>query len=281
MSLDSDITDVADSEEEPLTYSPDALSGEAVDKLSATARQDTQALACPYQGSVQNTANEATNRTADFNADQEEPLLNAGTAQIDRTVLESAQSAENTDTRTCTVEDQVKAAILLPEANTVATSTGDQINDAEACKDNDENNTSLKVQLTSSGNGAPTHSNERSSASANAVINPTHREGIEKQPGSLSSQHVDIVQGNDQTTSSIVLPYPGDYLADAEEMYHGCVIGEQAVPHYSSSTAMQHKTRKQEDIACETVAVGPSSNNDYENAVCLSIVNCWHLLTFV
>lgn len=109
MAVGTGVTEIADSEEEPLTSSPAAVPDAAVDKLSARAGQDAQAVACPHQDLAEHTANQASSRTDLLDVDQKKPSTDIETTHTDHSDLLSQHHAETNDTSACAAKALLKA----------------------------------------------------------------------------------------------------------------------------------------------------------------------------
>lgn len=120
MAVGAGVTEVADSEEEPLTSSPTVVSDAAMDKLSATAGQDAQAVACLLQGPAKPTANEVVNRTDGFNVDQDKSSSNVDTTHIDHSNLQSVQQTDINNSSTCIAKGQGTADVPAPLVDSTA-----------------------------------------------------------------------------------------------------------------------------------------------------------------
>lgn len=109
MAIGTGVTEIADSEEEPLTSSPAAVSDAAVDKLSATAGQDAQAVACPHQELAEHTANQASSRTDLLDVDQKKPSTDVEITHYDRPDSQSAHETATNNASACAVETSLPA----------------------------------------------------------------------------------------------------------------------------------------------------------------------------
>jgi hypothetical protein len=128
MAVGTDVTEIADSEEEPLTSSPAFVSDEALDKLSATA---CHAVACPHQEPATRTANAIPNHADSLGADQKTILPEFPTARANDLYLHSAQPLSiDTNDNICTAEDQVKTGILRSQVSSVGSTSEQQVVDA-------------------------------------------------------------------------------------------------------------------------------------------------------
>lgn len=104
MAIGTGVTEIADSEEEPLTSSPAAVTDATVDKLFATVGQDIQAMACPHQEVAEHTANEVSDCTGVLDVDQEESSTDFGRIHIDRPELHSAHEAATNNVSACAID---------------------------------------------------------------------------------------------------------------------------------------------------------------------------------
>lgn len=104
MAISTGVTEIADSEEEPLTSSPAAVPDATVDKLFATAGQDTQAVACPHQEVAEHTANEASGCTSVLDVDQAKPSLDFDRIHVDQSELHSDHQAATHNVSACAIE---------------------------------------------------------------------------------------------------------------------------------------------------------------------------------
>jgi hypothetical protein len=104
MAIGTGVTEIADSEEEPMTSSPAAVPDATVDKLSATVGQDIQAVACPHQEVAEHTANEASECAGVSDIDQEGPSAVVGRIYINRSELQSAHQAATNNVSACAID---------------------------------------------------------------------------------------------------------------------------------------------------------------------------------
>lgn len=133
MALDTHVTEIADSEDEPLTSSPAPVSDAAVDKLSVTPRQDAQTLACPHQTPTEPTANEHAIRS---DARQKRPSSNVDTVHLAQIgSLPAPQPATNSPATIITVssESQVNSDMSAVHAGI----TVSDVHCQTACVDTD------------------------------------------------------------------------------------------------------------------------------------------------
>lgn len=115
MAVDKGVTEIADSEEEPLTSSPGAVSDAAVDKLSATARQGAQAVACSHQEPTGRNANEISGRTDGLDADHVRPSADLSRSHINHVDLQPARQPETNCINTCTTEAVTRLDLPSPQ----------------------------------------------------------------------------------------------------------------------------------------------------------------------
>lgn len=120
MALGTGVTEIADSEEEPPTSSPGAVSDAAVDKLSATACQDAQAMACSHQEPARHTADEVSIRSNGLVVDQDQPSANVRRTHIDHIGLQPVQQTHTDNSRTCTTDSQVTTDASAPRIDVTA-----------------------------------------------------------------------------------------------------------------------------------------------------------------
>ncbi|KAF9695058.1 hypothetical protein EKO04_007071 [Ascochyta lentis] len=120
MAVGTGVTEIADSEEEPLTSSPAAVPDAAANKLSSTADQDAQATAWLHQDLAESIANESSSRTDGLDGDQGKSSSNVETAQIDHVDLHLALQADTNTTSACTTKNEVQADVCPLQANVAA-----------------------------------------------------------------------------------------------------------------------------------------------------------------
>lgn len=120
MAIDRGITEIADSEDEPLTSSPAAVADVAADKLSVTARQDAQAVAYSYQETAEHIANERSSHTDLLDADQEKPSTDLTTPHVDRLNVDAGQPSRTNADSTCATKGDAGAGLFLPHTGSEA-----------------------------------------------------------------------------------------------------------------------------------------------------------------
>jgi hypothetical protein len=105
MAIGPGVTEIADSDEEPLTSSPAAKEDANSDKLRLTAGQDIQAVACPDQEAADGAANNLSSRTVCLDVDQQQPSTEL---EISRLAQANSQPSNQTATNhsTCTTNDE-------------------------------------------------------------------------------------------------------------------------------------------------------------------------------
>ncbi|KAF2999352.1 hypothetical protein E8E13_005834 [Curvularia kusanoi] len=129
MAIGAGVTEIADSDEEPLTSSPAAIGDAVADKLCVTARQDVQARAYPYQEPTDCVANDLTSRTVGLDVDQEQASTDLEMSRIDETdSLPVHQTA--TDYTACTTHDE-QANSPVPQLGAVTPGNGPRGKDFE------------------------------------------------------------------------------------------------------------------------------------------------------
>lgn len=120
MAIDRGITEIADSEDEPLTSSPAAVADVAADKLSVTARQDAQAVAYSYQETAEHIANERSSHTDLLDADQEKPSTDLTTPHVDRLNVDAGHPSKTNADSTCATKGDAGAGLFLPHTGSEA-----------------------------------------------------------------------------------------------------------------------------------------------------------------
>lgn len=124
MPVETGVTEIADSEEEPLSSSPVAVSDAAADKLSATARYDAQAVASPHQEPAEHPANESPGHTDCLNVDLVKPSPDLSTAPVDHLDVQLSHQQKTDNTSSCTTQADAKADSSLLQASLDATAVG-------------------------------------------------------------------------------------------------------------------------------------------------------------
>ncbi len=131
------VTEIADSEEEPLTSSPAAVSDAAVDKLSVTARRDTQAASCSHQDATGHVANNLSSRTDCLNVDLDTPSTDLNITFTECSDMQLMQQAETNNNSTCATQAHLNAD-LLPAQNspgiTIVDQQCDRVDGQESCE---------------------------------------------------------------------------------------------------------------------------------------------------
>jgi hypothetical protein len=125
MAVGTGITEVADSEEEPLTSSPPAVPETADDKLSATAGQDAQVMACPHQEVAEHSANEASTCTHVSDVDQKKPSIDIESTHYDQSDSSTQKTAIN-DASVCAPKQTSLQADAPPQASVHAAGASQQ-----------------------------------------------------------------------------------------------------------------------------------------------------------
>ncbi|KZM19521.1 hypothetical protein ST47_g9383 [Ascochyta rabiei] len=120
MAVGTDVTEIADSEEEPLTSSPAALPDAAADKLSTTAGQDAQAVTWLHQDPARSIANEVSSRTDGLDVDQAESSANVETALVDHIDLQPALQTGTNVASACTTKNRMQAAASASQVTVAA-----------------------------------------------------------------------------------------------------------------------------------------------------------------
>lgn len=120
MPVATGVTEIADSEEEPLSSSPAAVSDPAVDKLSATARHDAQAAAISHQVPTEHSANDFSGRTDCLDVDHKTPSTDLSIASIDHLDKKVPQGPKTDSTSTCTTHVDATAGMPSLQASTDA-----------------------------------------------------------------------------------------------------------------------------------------------------------------
>ncbi|KAJ4358914.1 hypothetical protein N0V95_002620 [Ascochyta clinopodiicola] len=120
MAVGTGITEIADSEEEPLTSSPVVVSDAAADKLSTTPGQDAQAVAWLDQDPARSIANEALSRTDGLDVDQGESPSNVETAPVDHIDLQPALQTATNIAGVCMTENPKQVVISAPQDSVAA-----------------------------------------------------------------------------------------------------------------------------------------------------------------
>ena len=105
MAIGPGVTEIADSDEEPLTSSPAANEDAVSDKLCVTAGQEIQVVACPAQEADDAVANNLSSRTVCLDVDQQQPSIKLEISRLDRA---NSQPPNQTATNhsTCTTNDE-------------------------------------------------------------------------------------------------------------------------------------------------------------------------------
>ncbi|KAJ4379221.1 hypothetical protein N0V86_005266 [Didymella sp. IMI 355093] len=116
MAVGTGITEVVDSEEEPLTSSPAAVSETVDNKLSATAGQDAQAVACPHQEVAEHSANEASACTHVLDIDQEKYSIDIESTHNDQSDSSTQKTAIN-DVSVCAPKETSLQTDAPPQAS--------------------------------------------------------------------------------------------------------------------------------------------------------------------
>ncbi|OSS45533.1 hypothetical protein B5807_10278 [Epicoccum nigrum] len=143
MAIGPGVTEIADSDEEPLTSSPAANEDTASDKHRMTAGQDIQAVACPDQETTGGVANNLSSRTVCLDVDQQQPSPNPEISRLDQA---NSQPSNQTTTNysTCTTNDE--------QANLPVSQVGSDTAVAELQREiveqHDEGNGSIATQDT-------------------------------------------------------------------------------------------------------------------------------------
>ena len=119
MAIGPGVTEIADSDEEPLTSSPAAKEVAVSDKLLVTAGQDLQGVACPDQEAADGVANDLPSRTVRLGVDQQQPSINLEIARLDG--ANSQPSIETaTNHSTCAMNDErASKPVSQPGSDTV------------------------------------------------------------------------------------------------------------------------------------------------------------------
>jgi hypothetical protein len=143
MAIGPGVTEIADSDEEPLTSSPAAKENANSDKLRLTAGQDIQAVACPAQEAADGVANSLLSRTVCLDVDQQQPSINLDISRVDHA---NSQSSNQTATNhsTCTTNGE-QANLLVSQVGSDTAVAELQREDSEQ---HDEGNGSSAAQDT-------------------------------------------------------------------------------------------------------------------------------------
>lgn len=136
MAVGTGVTEIADSEDDSLTSSPAAVSVATVDKLFATAGQDTQAGACPHQEVAAHTANQTSDCTSVLDVNQKSLPTDFIAKHNDQPEPHSIHQAATDNASTFAVntarqvdmlpQEVVRTAVVLKQEDLVAT---DRTND--------------------------------------------------------------------------------------------------------------------------------------------------------
>jgi hypothetical protein len=129
MAIGPGVTEIADSDEEPLTSSPAPKEDTVSDKLRLTAGQDIQAVACPAQEDADGVANNLSSRTVCLDVDQQQPSTDL---KIPRLSHANSQPSNQTatDHSTCITNDE--------QANLPVSQVGSDIAVAELQREDSE-----------------------------------------------------------------------------------------------------------------------------------------------
>ncbi|KAJ4989436.1 DNA repair protein SWI5/SAE3 [Stagonosporopsis vannaccii] len=118
MAIATGVTEIADSEEEPLSSSPVAVSDADADKLSATARYDVQAMACPHQEPTDHSANEFSGHTDCLDADHAKLSSDLSiTSVVDCLDMQPPRQQRDDNTSTSTTQANAKAVLPPSQAS--------------------------------------------------------------------------------------------------------------------------------------------------------------------
>lgn len=140
MAIGLDVTEIADSEAEPLTSSPAAVADADVDKLSATVGQDAQAVACSHEDAARHTANEAMDCTDVLDVYQKKRSTDIGSTHMDRSDLHSTNETATNHASARAVEAQFQADDCVAGAHQQETRTVTDRSDADAAGPSEEGN---------------------------------------------------------------------------------------------------------------------------------------------
>ncbi|KAF2630308.1 hypothetical protein BU25DRAFT_255947 [Macroventuria anomochaeta] len=181
MAIGTGVTEIAESEEELLMSSPAAVSDAAVDKLSATACQDAQVVACPHQKPAEHSANEASSRTDRLGVDQQKPSSNPEATHLDPPDLQPVQQIATNDISTCTTSALIKPDVPPPQANIDAVGVNHQVSCADVDSAGGETS-ALQDTKTVTETGTATQLDDRTSTPINVQIEVSNGQDNEQQP---------------------------------------------------------------------------------------------------
>lgn len=278
MAFGTGVIEVADSEEEPLTSSPAAVSDAHVDKLSATACQDAQATLCPHQEYDGSIADEASSRTDALGIDQEKPLSNVETTQIDHVDVQPAPHAETNTLSTGTAKGHAQVITLSSQASVAAISSGyqasstdvdvadDEIKPAQFLKETPEIGDSLQhdgLELPS------THLQVKLSGSLEQEQQPSLPDSLSAFPIHVGAEQVNASNEQPQTSSLHGNASVSHAVMPGSESNESANLGsyQPGLSHWGAT--MSHRTNPG-DADSEAVALHPIA---HEASVCLTTLN--------
>lgn len=271
MPVAAGVTEIADSEEEPLTSSPALVSDGTVDKLSATARQDTGDLACPHQAPAKRIADEASGYTRGLDVHQEEPAPIIKASQIDHVDSQSAHQPNTNIDNNLTTKDQVRAA-----ASPIVSDAELQSNSVDADEANATNSILQQTERDDENAIATQHGNRSTALPAATPLDFSASQDDERQVGSsdpslVSHVHEHVQQSNASSECSSMLYAPNKAHDRSMETQH---LHNDSARRTTPGTAVEAVVQGQGDAQGENSAGEPLRGIDSEAAVCLTILKC-------
>jgi hypothetical protein len=274
MAIGSGITEIPDSEEEPLTSSPDAVSGGAVDKLCATpqlavqgAQDMSQDVANPDQALTERVGNEATDCAGNVNVDQENASINDQMSHSDQlmfdtqpvtttqpqVIVKSCPDGAQAQCNTASTPDERDS--LLPPPDSLRPSTGPPFESDAGC--------ALAAEQHGIGSAGLT-----SKASENTDV--SMHDVIQNYPGQDSSSCLvgsNIAQNHERQLDQGHLP-PDDVEYDEREAIteRGDVLLEPNHPSEQLADSMVSGITKSSDEQIAVPVVGAATINTVPQA---------------
>ncbi|KAJ8114063.1 hypothetical protein OPT61_g3964 [Boeremia exigua] len=265
MAVGIGVNEIVDSEEEPLTSSPTAVSDAAVDKPSATARQDAQAMACSHQDSTEHIANVFSSRTDCLDADPEQPSMDFEKTSVDHSNLQPVHQAETNDDSTCTTSTEVKAGLSSPQTSR------DTIGLDQRCRYDNEYEHDASVE---SRNTAPLHETQTITApdehmstpltARNRVSDACTDQQMHPQDPPVDDTSSDRLDSPVDTTRSNATCSDSTLSNSAIAIAHAFSGGHEIVQHGSTSVPSQERT---EFASGEALAENTGPDIAYQTSV--------------
>lgn len=279
MTVGTGITEVADSEDEPLTSSPVAVSNVVADKLSSAACQDTQAMARPHQETTESIAHEASNRTDGSSFDQERLSPDVAIAQNDHVDLQSATQAETNFSSTCVAEEQLHTNASLSPVNVAAACESHQTASIDTDGENGEASTAKDAGHVPAAR-SPTEYYDREPSSTDTY---TNAEECEQERPRLDfrkslpsdSAHIGIEQlgpsQHEGAGNRVMVPDQG-----SNDTTH--IQSNQRIL-YRDGASKRHQNEAR-DVIGEALAGLPQHDVTQTPSVRLTTLGSWHLLMY-